>query len=259
MENELTNFKPEEVAKKIINFIKKEVQEAGFKRVIIPLSGGIDSSTTAFLAVKALGPDNVLVVELPYKDLNHDRDAELVIAQLKIPLANVYEIEISEIVESFVKKLPKPDRLRTANIMARIRMILLYDLAKKHQALVCGTENKSEYLLGYFTRFGDEASDLEPIRNLYKTEVLKLAKYLGVPEKIIEKAPTAGLWKGQTDEGELGFSYEQADPILYLHFDKKYSCEEIVKKGYKKELVEKVKTQVEANRFKHEVPKTLPV
>ncbi len=249
------NFNPKKTAERIIEFLQTETKQAGFKKLIVPFSGGVDSSTVVNLAVKALGKENVLVVRLPHKDLNHDNDAELVIFQLRISPTNVFKIEVSEIVSEFLKKLPQTDKLRSANIMARARMVILYDLAKKHQALVCGTENKSEYLLGYFTRFGDQASDLEPIRNLYKTEVIKLAKYLGIPEKIVAKAPTAGLWSGQTDENELGFSYEEADPILAHHFDGNLSWKKIIDLGFKPALVEKVEKRVEANKFKHQLPK----
>jgi len=132
-----------------------------------------------------------------------------------------------------------------------MRMILLFDLAKKYKALVLGTENKTEHLLGYFTRFGDSASDIEPIRHLYKTQVRKLAKYLKIPEKIIKKTPTAGLWQGQTDEREFGFSYGEADQILLLYLDQKKNVEEIVNKGIKLEQVEKVVKRLKANEFKH--------
>lgn len=263
------DFKAQKISQGIIKFLQKKVKAAGFKKVIVPLSGGLDSSTVVFLAVRALGPENVFIAKFPYRGLEQNQDADLVLSQLKIPKpptgGNVFEIEISEIVEEFLSKIPGIKRLkfresslekiRLGNLMARIRMILLFDLAKKEKALVCGTENKSEYLLGYFTRFGDSASDLEPIRYLYKTQVVRLAHYLGVPEKIIKKPPTAGLWQGQTDEKELGFSYQEADPILYYYADKNYTWEQIVEMGYKKKLVEKVKNQVEKNQFKHEIPK----
>ncbi len=252
----------QEITDKIVNFLKSEVKEAGFQKVIVALSGGIDSATVAFLCVKALGKENVLLAQFPYQ--KQDSDASLVIEKLQIPGENLFEIEISEIVSSFALVFARSHlarqgetlrNLRVGNLMARIRMILLYDLAKASNALVCGTENKSEYLLGYFTRFGDEASDLEPIRNLYKTEVMELAKELGVPEKIIKKAPTAGLWTGQTDEKELGFSYQACDPVLSLYFDKKLDWKEIIKQGYDEKLVEKIKEQVEKNAFKNEAPK----
>lgn len=244
----------EQTTEQIIKFLQTTVKKAGFKKVVVSLSGGLDSATVTFLAVKALGPENVLVVEMPHRDFNKDHDGQLVIDKLQIPKENVFESEISGIVESFLSNLGDLSDLRLGNLMARVRMILLYDLAKKYNYLVCGTENKSEYLLGYFTRFGDSASDLEPIRNLYKTQVMELAKELGVPEKIIKKAPTAGLWQNQTDENEMGFSYQEADPILVLHFDEKKSWEEIMKMGVDKQLVEKVKNQVEKNAFKRVVP-----
>ena len=264
---------------KITTFIKTTVYSAGFSKVIVPLSGGVDSATTAFLAVKALGIKNALIVRLPYQGLNTDRDAELVIKKLKIPETNVFEINIQPVVDLFWKHLnklslrakrsnlgrdcfvsldfardPRNDDLRLGNLMARVRMIIIYDLAKANQAMVCGTENKSEHLLGYYTLHGDSASDLEPIRYLYKTQVRELAKFLGVPEKIIAKPPTAGLWKGQTDEGELGFSYQEADQILSLFFDKKYPQEKIIKMGFKKNVVKKVFAQVEKNSFKEKLP-----
>lgn len=255
------DFDPKKETARVIKFISQATRKAGFDRVIVAASGGVDSSTTLTLATKALGPKNVLVALLPNKEINQDNDAELVIKKLKIPPGNVFEIEITEIVKSFLDQLGQPARrqaglepLRLGNLMARVRMIILYDLAKKQQALVCGTENKSEYLLGYFTRFGDEASDLEPIRHLYKTQIIQLAGYLGVPPKIIKKPPSAGLWKGQTDENELGFAYQDADQVLFLHFEKKYSWEKIKKSGFKKELVEKVKKRAESNFFKHIVP-----
>ncbi|MFH0863783.1 MAG: NAD+ synthase [Candidatus Gottesmanbacteria bacterium] len=251
----------QKVAGKIIKFLKQEVRDAGFTKVIIPLSGGLDSSVVAFLAVKALEVENVLIALLPNKDINKDQDAKLVISKLAIPNPpagkNIFEIEISNVVQAFQNSLGDLTDLRKGNLMARIRMTILYDLAKKHQVLVCGTENKSEYLLGYFTRFGDQAADLEPIRNLYKTQVIELAKHLGVPEKIINKPPTANLWSGQTDENELGFSYKDADPILFYRFDQKLAWERIIELGFKKELVKKVRDQVERNKFKQETPKII--
>lgn len=136
--------------------------------------------------------------------------------------------------------------------MARARMVILYDLAKKHQALVCGTENKSEFRLGYFTRFGDEASDFEPIQHLYKTQVYQLAKYLNIPKNIILQVPTAGLWEGQTDEGEFGFSYKEADIVLYLYFDKGKAISQIITKGFPN--AQKIIDRAKANSFKHHLP-----
>jgi len=150
-------------------------------------------------------------------------------------------------------EIAKLNKLRLANISARVRMMVLYDQAKLEDALVVGTENYSEHLLGYYTRFGDEASDLEPIKQLYKTQVFELAEHLGVPKDIISKEPSADLWSGQTDEGELGFGYADADPILFM-IDQGKSLAEIIKSGFEKKLVENVMRQVKANDFKHQVP-----
>lgn len=251
----------QKTSRRIIDFIKKTVQEAGFEKVIVAASGGVDSSTTTTLAVRALGENNVLVTLLPYGDLNREgiKDAKLVLKQLKISAKNIFQIDIKKAVDQIVSVDKKMGKIRQGNIMARVRMIYLYDLAKKHRSLVCGTENKTEHLLGYFTRFGDEASDLEPIKGLYKTQLVKLAKYLNLPERIINKKPSAGLWGGQTDEGEFGFSYQQADQVLHLHHDKKFKKEEIIKQGFDRETVEKVLNWAKKNQFKHKTPKVLAV
>lgn len=243
----------------IIKFIKNQVSKSGFKKLVIGLSGGIDSSVTAFLAVKALGNKNVLIALLPYGNLNIPdlEDAQLIIGKLKIPSKNVFKINIKKVVDKIVCFDPSMSKIRKGNIIARVRMIYLFDLAKKYQALVCGTENRSEYLLGYYTRFGDEASDIEPIRHLYKTQIRQLANYLEVPKKIINKKPTAGLWLGQTDEEELGFSYKDADIVLHLFFDKKLTKEEIIKQGIEIKTVEKVLAWVKKNEFKQLVPRVI--
>lgn len=251
----------QKTSRRIIDFIKKTVQEAGFEKVIVALSGGVDSSTTTTLAVRALGENNVLVALLPYGDLNREgtKDVKLVLKKLKISAKNIFQIDIKKAVDQIISVDKKMGKIRRGNIMARVRMIYLYDLAKKHRSLVCGTENKTEHLLGYFTRFGDEASDLEPIKGLYKTQLVKLAKYLNLPERIINKKPSAGLWGGQTDEGEFGFSYQQADQILHLHTDKKLKKEEIIKQGFDRETVEKVLNWAKKNQFKHKTPKVLKI
>jgi len=254
----MANFKPQKKTQESVKFIRNVVARAGFSKVIVSLSGGIDSTTVVFLATQALGKENVLVTILPYGDLNKEGadDAKEVVKIVEIPKTNVFEIDIKPAVDMIAKPAEIPpktstplERSRLGSIMARIRMIILFDLAKKQKALVCGTENKSEYLLGYFTRFGDSASDIEPIKGFYKTQVRELAQYLGVPKKIIEKPPTAGLWQGQADETELGFSYKEADKILELLYDKKWSLEKIIGTGYKKELVEKIKKRVEETEF----------
>jgi len=247
---------PKEITQSIVKFLKDSFRSAGFTRAVIALSGGLDSSTSCVLAVKALGKENIYPVLLPYGNLNKNgsKDALLVINSLKIPKRNVTQVDIAALVEP-IFSLDKPtDLIRKGNIMARMRMIVLFDQAKKRKALVVGTENKSEHLLSYFTRFGDEASDIEPLRSLYKTQVYQLAKYLSVPKSIITKKPTAGLWEGQTDEGEFGFTYKDADEILFYLYDGNKTVGEIVKDGFKRETVEKVKAWVEKNDFKHNLP-----
>lgn len=247
---------PEKTTAKLVKFIKDKPRQTGFKKVVVGLSGGLDSATTLSLAVKALGSKNVLVALLPCGDLNKQglEDALLMIARLKIPSQSLFKIDIQPMVDSFLKLFKKANRIRKGNVIARVRMIVLFDLAKKHQALVCGTENKSEHLLGYYTRYGDEASDLEPLRKLYKTQVIQLAAFLGVPARIIDKPPTAGLWPGQTDEKELGVSYQQADQILCLYFEKKYSWQKIFRMELDPKIVKRVKFWVEKNEFKKKVP-----
>lgn len=238
----------------IVEFLKKTFRETGFERAVMAMSGGVDSSTSAALAVRALGKNNVYPLLLPYGDLNSTSDAALVIDHLGIPKENVTQINIAPFVDPIVGLDKTMDQVRRGNIMARVRMTILFDTAKKRDALVVGTENKTEHLLGYYTRFGDEASDIEPLRNLYKTQVYDLARALSVPEQILRKTPTAGLWQGQTDEGEFGFSYKEADEILSLVVDKKQSIDEVIAKGFSRTVVEKVIKRMKENEFKHHLP-----
>lgn len=264
-------------SEEIITWIKKTVEGAKFQDVIIALSGGIDSAVAATLAVKALGKEHVQVLLLPYGALNDiaTKDAEKIVTFLELPKENVHVVDIQKSVDEITQTvilnesegsqsinrdssaLPQNDRItniRKGNIMARVRMICLYDFAKKLNALVIGTENKSEWYLGYFTRFGDEASDIEPIRNLYKTQIWELGKLLGVPQEIIDKKPTAGLWEGQSDEGEFGFSYTDADRVLFHHFEEELPEEAIVNLGIDKDVVLKVLAWVAKQDFKHHLP-----
>ena len=246
----------EQSADVLIRFSRISFQHSGFSRAVIAMSGGVDSSTSAALAVRALGNENVYPLLLPYGNLNHqgDADTRLVISSLGIPGRNISIIDIQPFVDPIIFLDPSMDKIRRGNVMARVRMILLYDQAKKRNTLVVCTENKTEHLLGYFTRFGDEASDIEPLRNLYKTRVRLLARELGLPERIISKAPTAGLWEAQTDEGEFGFTYKEADEILSMIVDGKKSVDEVIVKGYDQATVGKVVGRMKKNDFKHHLP-----
>jgi len=261
---------PEEELKNIDAFIKNKKTKTGRKKIILGVSGGIDSATSFNVIARNYEKSDIIAVHLPYYESSSDDFFET-ISPIKLPPENIILSPIKDSVDAIAKSVgipasagmtgngsfaraqdDKSQNVRLGNIMARVRMIHLYDLAKKYDGLVCGTENRSEYFLGYFTRFGDAASDLEPIAHLYKTEIRALATYLGVPKKIVTKAPTAGLWDGQTDEEEMGFSYEEADPVLYYYFEQKRPIEEIISMGYPngKRIIDHALFQ----SFKHEVP-----
>jgi len=244
-------------ATRIIEFIRSTVKNTGFISIVVAVSGGVDSAVSLTLAANALGEENVYPILLPYGILNTQGvlDGMEVINQLRIPLTHVVRIDIKQAVDGMVgKEVLGIDNVRKGNIMARVRMIHLFDQAKKRQALVVGTENKSEKLLGYFTRFGDEASDVEPIAHLYKTQVVELATYLLIPQSILLKPPSAGLWPEQSDEKEFGFTYKDADKILSLLYDEKKTVEEVVASGFDRMLVEKIQARVTQNSFKHQTP-----
>lgn len=247
---------PEAERKRLTQFIKKTFDEQGLDKAVIGISGGIDSSTSLFLLAQALPKENIIAFHMPYFE-TFSENIELIKQATDVSVQN---ISIKPIVDAAKQTLGLSDtteieRVRIGNIAARTRMIILYDFAKKYSALVCGTENKSEYHLAYFTRFGDEASDIEPIQHLYKTQVYQLAKHLGVPKKVIEQKPTAGLWAGQTDEGQFGFTYEEADQVLYYYFEQKLTVEEIEKKGLPN--AKKIIDWCKKNEYKHHVPYVL--
>lgn len=262
------NIDPHKETERIVDFIQRILKEQKREKVVLGLSGGIDSATSLYLLKKSIPKENIIVSHLYYfEPLN----LEPIIYDM--PAENIHNFSIKTVVDGIfhlfhlrgtdkgVRLLDRRggrmdssevDRVRLGNIMARVRMIILYDLAKKNNALVCGTENRSEHLLGYYTRFGDEASDFEPIKHLYKTQVYELAKFLNVPQSIIEQKPTAGLWQGQTDEGQFGFSYQEADQVMSLYFDKKEPLSKIEQKGFKN--TQKIIDFCQKNVYKHEVP-----
>jgi NAD+ synthase len=237
------------MGEEIIEFIKKKMKGSNANGLVIGLSGGLDSTTALFLCVQALGREKVLGIMMP-SSANNKQDTEDAIEVCKKLGVRYRVIRIDSILKSFGDDLDLSDKLVAGNLMARIRMCILYYFANKEKLLVVGTGNKSEYLQGYFTRYGDIACDLLPIGNLYKTEVKELARELGVSEKIIKKVPTAGLWKGQTDEEDLGISYDELDKILPL-LEKNSTLDEVQKNtGLEKEKIKRVKERFERTEFK---------
>jgi NAD+ synthase len=237
----------------LTGFIKTEVTRTGMSRAVIGLSGGIDSALSCILAVQALGKENVLAIRMPYKassqgSLDH---AQLLIDQLGIPSKT---IEITNMVEPLFNLDPQISNLRKGNIMARQRMIILYDQSEVFKGLVIGTSNKTEILLGYSTMYGDSASAMNPIGDLYKTQIRQLSKALNIPAPIIDKAPSADLWADQTDEKELGFTYEEADKLLYLLIDQRYSPQEAIEAGFDTKFVNAVTTRIRRYQYKRMQP-----
>jgi NAD+ synthase len=253
--NDLLTINPQQEKQKIVSFLKKIFQEQQIDHAVIGLSGGIDSTTSFFLMKEVLPAQNIHVAHLYYfNPVFADIEKEVRLAG--VPAENIHLLSIKKAVDQVVDLQQIGDdesgKVRLGNIAARMRMIVLFDLAKKLNGLVVGTENKTENLLSYFTRYGDQASDIEPIEHLYKTQVLALAKHLGVPEVLVNQKPTAGLWEGQTDEGQFGFSYEEADQVLFLHLEKNKSIAELEKQGFKN--AKKILEWRQKNLFKHQVP-----
>jgi NAD+ synthase len=243
-----------DLARQILTgFIRSEITRMGFSRAVINLSGGIDSALSCFLAAEALGPENVLAIRLPYKASSPDSLAH---AQLVIEATGVQAMttEITEMVDPFFAKFPEMDSVRKGNVMARTRMIVLYDQSVAFHGLAVGTSNKTEILLGYSTLFGDSACAINPIGDLYKTQVRQLSHAMGVPEAIIAKAPSADLWVGQTDENELGYTYAEADKLLYLLVDERYTPDECIEAGFPENFVHKVVERMRRNQFKRVLP-----
>lgn len=234
----------------LTSFIRDAVETAGAQGVVVGLSGGIDSALSATLAARALGPERVHAFLLPYRTSNpqSEADARAVAGWLGIPHR---VIDISPQIDAYFDAVaPEADSGRRGNKMARERMTILFDHAKKLGALVLGTSNKTEILLGYSTVFGDNASSLNPLGDLYKQQVWQLSRYLGIPREVIEKAPSADLWPGQTDEGELGLEYRVADEVLSLLFDAGLSPAEVVALGYAERDVARIVQLEAAFRFK---------
>ncbi len=239
--------------KVLVTFIREEVASAGVANAVLGLSGGVDSAVACALAARALGPDRVLGVLLPYKASSPESltDALEVARQTGV---RTEKIDITPMAEPYITGNGDIRNVRKGNIFARLRMTVLYDLSARERALVIGTSNKTELLLGYGTLHGDMASAINPLGDLYKTQVWQLARHLDIPGNVISKNPTADLWEGQTDEAELGFTYREADELLYYMIDERRSDTELGKRGYAASFIEEVRERVRKNQYKRRMP-----
>jgi NAD+ synthase len=253
MNEELLNINPQAVSDLLIHFLYEEIHKVGLSKAVLGLSGGVDSSVVAVLAAQALGAENVTGLIMPYRLSNPEsrEHAELLAQKIGI---NTEVRDISPMVDAFFKDEPNASQLRRGNKMARERMCLLYDYSAKHHALVVGTSNKTELLLGYGTIFGDLASAINPIGDLYKTQIWQLARYLEVPDVIINKPPSADLWVGQTDEQELGYTYHEIDRLMYYMVDLRYSNEMLLDLGYSQKTIDDIGRRIQRNQFKRRPP-----
>ncbi len=241
-------------------FLREETHKFGIRRAVLGLSGGVDSALVVELAARALGPEQVLAVALPYRSSD---PASLALARESAAHAGVSleVVDISPVADALIAAAPglaeddsSRGRLRKGNLMARSRMVLLYDRSARDGALVLGTSNKTELLLGYGTIHGDMASAMNPIGDLYKSQVFQLAEHLGVPRGILERPPSADLWEGQTDEQELGVRYAEVDALLHLQVDRRYPRAALLRAGFRPELVDSISRRVRANQYKRRPP-----
>jgi len=239
--------------KLLTEFLRNEISKAGFERGVIGMSGGLDSTVSTFLSVQALGADNVFGLLMPYKTSNPDSraHAELAADQLGV---RTELVDITPQIDLYFDQRPDADKIRRANKMARERMAVLYDYSKALKALVIGTGNKTEALLGYTTLWGDMACAINPIGDLYKTQVRQLARHLGVPQVIIDKPPSADLWAGQTDEGELGLTYAEVDKLLFRLVDHRKPPEDVIAEGFEADFVNRVVQMIKKSEYKRRMP-----
>ncbi len=234
-------------------FLREEVHKIGMEKVALGLSGGVDSAVVAALAQKALGAENIHALIMPYRTSNPLSEAHAVLAAKKLKIS--YDIlDISPSVDAYFEKRGQASALRRGNRMARERMCVLYDYSAEHDALILGTSNKTELLLGYGTIFGDLASAINPIGDLYKSQIWPLARSLNVPDEIVNKAPSADLWDGQNDEDELGYSYSQIDKLLYFIIDERYPDTFILEQGFEQPMIDDIRGRIQRSQFKRRPP-----
>jgi NAD+ synthase len=237
----------------LLGFIRDEVHKVGFDRVVLGLSGGVDSSLVAALAARALGPDQVVPVLMPYRSSSPESEADARTVCAALDLEPVV-VDISPQIDAYFERFGDADRGRRGNKMARERMTILYDMSWAQKALVIGTSNKTELLLGYGTVFGDMASALNPLGDLYKTQVFAMARALGLPLRVIEKPPSADLWEGQSDEQELGFEYAVVDMLLYHLVDERRTRAELRAIGFADDFIDLVGRRLRDNQYKRRLP-----
>lgn len=237
----------------LVEFLRQEVRKTGYENVVLGLSGGIDSAVVAYLAAKAFSPEHVFPLIMPYRTSSKSsvEDALAIIKDLGLP---TIQVDITAQIDSYFAQVPTSDSLRRGNKMARERMSIIYDHSVAFRALPLGTSNKTELLLGYGTQFGDLASALNPIGDLYKTQIREVARQLCIPDSIQEKPPSADLWEDQTDETELGFTYEEADAILHLLIDERLPEVDVEKRGFSRPLIDQVAHRVRLNQYKRRLP-----
>ena len=247
------NLNLKEVHNELVEFLRENFKKAGFSKAVLGLSGGIDSALVAYLLRDALGKENVLAIMMPYKSSNPDslNHAKLVVEDLGI---NSKTIEITDMIDAYFKNEEEATSLRMGNKMARERMSILFDYSSKENALVVGTSNKTEIYLGYSTQFGDSACALNPIGDLYKTNIWDLSRYLKIPNELIEKKPSADLWEGQTDEQEMGLTYKEADQVLYRMLEENKTVEEVLGEGFNKDLVDNIVRRMNRSEYKRRMP-----
>jgi NAD+ synthase len=237
----------------LTGFIRDEVHKVGLKKVVLGLSGGIDSALVVFVAAEALGPENVHAICMPYKSSNPESEEHALLVAQACGV-NFTVVPITPMVDAYFEMFPDAENMRRGNKMARERMTILFDHSALLSALVLGTSNKTELLLGYGTLYGDMASALNPIGDLYKTQIWQLSEAMSVPQAVIEKKPSADLWAGQTDEEELGFSYRQVDELLYRMVDQRMNRQELIAQGFDADFVDVIYHKVQNSHFKRRMP-----